>query len=127
MKLLLLSSFFLGVNCSEQGDSTTGQEKDKASIDKLREEIASLAEASVCSETYTCFSIGVGSKPCGGHWEYLVYSNSIDVSTLQEKVEELNEMEKAYNEKYEVMSDCMMVMPPQAIVCEDGKCKGVNP
>ena len=124
MKLLLISVFFMVASCSDQ-DSATGQEKEKEAIDNLRQELVEMAEASICSEQYSCAAVGLGSKPCGGHWEYLVYSTSIDVEQFLEKTRELEALEKAYNEKHQVASDCMAVLPPTGFECEDGKCKAV--
>ena len=124
MKSLLLSVLFLVIYCTEQ-DSMSAQEKDKYQIDKLRQELIDMAENSICSDEFTCAVVGVGSKPCGGHWEYLVYSTSIDEKSLLEKADQLLKLEKEYNEKYQIASDCMMVSPPVEIICEDGKCKGV--
>lgn len=125
MKLFFFTAFFLVINCSDVENSTSGQDKDKETIDKLRQEIVDMAKNSICSETYTCDVVGIGSKPCGGHWEYLVYSSSIDVEELLEKADQLYELEKAYNEKHGIGSDCMVVSPPDDIICEDGKCQGV--
>ena len=126
VKLFLFSTFFLLINCSEQDNTVmTEQGKEKESIDRLRKELYEMAENSVCSDTYTCAYVGIGAKPCGGPWEYLVYSTSIDEQSLMEKVDALQRLEKAYNEKFEIGSDCMVVAPPDELICEDGKCKGV--
>lgn len=109
------------------GDSTdlTKQEAEKAVIDDLKVEIKALAESSVCSEEFTCYNVGIGSKPCGGYWEYIIYSNSIDMVSFLTKIETLNELEKTYNEKYMIQSDCFVAMPPSSIDCVDGKCVGI--
>jgi len=124
MKSLLLFLFFLVINC-DSNDVDTLQETDKRAIDELKKEIKDLAADSVCSELYSCESIGLGSKPCGGNWEYVVYSTSIDQLPFLAKVQQLNRMEQEYNEKYEIASDCAYVMPPSSITCENGKCVAV--
>ena len=105
--------------------SMHSQEAEKVVIDNLKVEIKELANGSICSDEYTCFSVGIGSKPCGGFWEYLIYSGSIDVETFFTKIETLNELEKKYNVKYSIQSDCYIAMPPVSVSCEDGKCIGV--
>ncbi len=124
MKLFFSLLAFLVIYCDDSGNITP-QEADKAVIDNLNVEIKSLAGASVCSEEFTCYSVGIGSKPCGGFWEYIVYSDSIDVVSFFAKIETLNELEKAYNEKYMILSDCYVAMPPSGIDCVDGKCVGI--
>lgn len=103
----------------------SSQEAEKEVIDQLKVEIKELANGSVCSEEHSCFSVGIGAKPCGGFWEYLIYTGSIDIETFFSKIETLNELEKEYNVKYSIQSDCYIAMPPSSISCEDGKCKGV--
>ncbi|UCE92943.1 MAG: hypothetical protein JSV73_08960 [Flavobacteriaceae bacterium] len=124
MKLFFSFLAFLVIYCNDS-DAITKQEIEKEKIDNLKTEIKSIADTSVCSEDFRCYSVGIGSKPCGGFWEYIVYSNSIDVVDFLAKIQELNEMEKVYNEKYSIQSDCFIAMPPSSIDCVDGKCKGV--
>ena len=124
MKLVFSFLALLVIYCDGSGDITP-QETEKVVIDKLKIEIKSMAEASVCSEEFTCYSVGIGAKPCGGFWEYIVYSNSIEVVDFLAKIETLNELEKTYNEKYMILSDCFMAMPPSSMECVEGKCVGV--
>ena len=89
-----------------------------------------MADESTCSEQFTCDFVGFGSKPCGGFWEYLVYSrmkkhtNSNDDEFLA-KIKTYNKLEKEYNIKHGIASDCMIVMPPTNVICDNGKCKAV--
>lgn len=124
MKFFFSILAFLVINCDDSGDISS-QEADKAVIDSLYVEIKSMADASSCSEEFSCYSVGIGAKPCGGFWEYIVYSNSIDVVSFLGKIETLNELEKAYNEKYMILSDCSIAMPPSSMNCVDGKCVGI--
>lgn len=124
MKFFFLLLSFLVIYCDDSGDITP-QESEKAYIDKLNIEIKSLAKESVCSEEFTCYSVGIGAKPCGGNWEYIVYSSSIEVVSFMEKIETMNELEAAYNEKYMILSDCYLAMPPTSLTCEDGKCVAI--
>lgn len=103
----------------------TTQEVEKKVIDKLKTEIIVLAESSGCSEEDKCNFVGLGSKPCGGHWQYLLYSGSIDTLELLAKVEDYNRLDKEFNQKWEIASDCSFVIPPDSVICEDGKCKAV--
>jgi len=124
MKLFFSLLAFLVIYFDGSG-AISLQETEKAEIDKLKIEIKSLADESVCSEEFSCFSVGIGAKPCGGFWEYIVYSNSIDVVSFFTKIETMNDLEKTYNEKYMIQSDCFIAMPPGSIDCVDGKCVGV--
>lgn len=124
MKYLLVFLTFLAIDCSN-ADDFVSQEVEKKALETLAKEIKALADASICSSEFTCDYIGFGSKPCGGNWEYLVYSSSIDVVDFLAKVKTYNELEKKYNTKYGMMSDCMAVSPPNKVICENGKCKAI--
>ena len=124
MKLFFVLLSFLVIYCDDTGDISP-QESEKEVIDKLKIEIKNLANESVCSDDIICYSVGIGAKPCGGFWEYIVYSSSIDVVTFLTKIETMNELEKQYNIKYTVQSDCYIVAPPRSLTCEDGKCIAV--
>ena len=123
MKLLLLLIPFL-IACNDTTD-LAAQEAEKKVIDKLKTEVLTLVDSSVCSSEYSCHFVGFGSKPCGGHWAYLVYSNSIDTVELLNKIEKYNTLQKEFNIKWGLMSDCSVVSPPDYVICEDGKCKAV--
>lgn len=125
MKYILIFLTFFAFNCSSNEDLSGQEVKDRQELDKLKLEIINIADLSVCSEEFSCDFIGLGSKPCGGKWEYLVYSNSIDYVELIVKVKVYNDLEKKYNEKYNIVSDCMAVLPPDDVICENGKCKAV--
>jgi hypothetical protein len=124
IKLFFSFLVFFVIYCDDS-DTISKQETEKEKIDHLKTEIKSMADTSLCTADYRCYSVGIGAKPCGGFWEYIVYSNSIDVVEFLAKIEELNEMEKAYNLKYSIQSDCFIAMPPSRIDCVDGKCSGV--
>ncbi len=124
MKSYFIFLAFLAINCTTSNDLFS-QEAEKKELDSLKMEILTIAKESVCSDKFTCFSIGLGAKPCGGHWEYLLYSNSIEVVDFLAKINNYNELEKIYNEKYSILSDCFLILAPSKIVCENGKCKAI--
>jgi hypothetical protein len=124
MKLLFLVIPIILFGCSDAQD-LAAQEVEKKAIDKLKSEIVVLAESSICSEDNDCNFVGLGSKPCGGHWEYLVYSKSIDTIKFLAKVEDCNRLENEFNQKWGIISDCSFVVPPDSVICENGKCKAM--
>ena len=124
MKFLFLIIPLFLFSCSDTQD-LAAQEMEKKAIDKLKSEIVLMAESSVCSEHGECNFLGLGSKPCGGYWQYLMYSSSIDTAKLLAKAKDCNRLEKEFNQKWDIMSDCSFVVPPDYVICEDGKCKAV--
>jgi len=107
--------------------STTelGKEDDLVELNNLKEEIELLVNSGVCSENSSCDSIAFGSKACGGPKAYLAFSSSINVELLQQKVVTYNALETAFNQKWGIISDCSVVMPPTSVQCINGKCTTV--
>lgn len=102
------------------------KEEDLAALTALQEEIGLLVDSGVCSENSDCESIAFGSKACGGPKTYLVFSKSIDIVLLEQKVAIYNELENSFNKKWGIISDCSYVLPPTNVACVNGKCTAVN-
>jgi len=126
MKLVISLSltvlFFASCSLNETTDQ---QDLDLKRLEDLSNEIIALVDSSVCNDESECDFVAFGSKPCGGPWGYLVFSNSIDTDELMEKVDRFNQLQNSYNIRYNIVSDCSVVMPPTSLICEDNKCKGV--
>jgi hypothetical protein len=110
---------FAGCNLNDDSDNF---ESDLEELTVMRTAIEELVDTSSCSDNMECLFIGFGSKPCGGPWSYLIYSTSIDTAQLEEMVELFNNKQAVFNTKYEQSSDCMAVLPPTSLICENGKC-----
>ena len=76
--------------------------------------------------TTGCNYIALGSKPCGGPWEYIAYPSNVNETILTEMVKDYNQMEYNYNVQNGLISDCSMVMPPNEVNCVNGICKIIN-
>lgn len=96
------------------------QKKDEASLERMREEIKSLINKENCKDASRWRTSPMGAKACGGPAEYIAYPIKIE-SQILPKIKEYTEAQTAYNKKYGIVSDCMMVMPPSEIGCERGK------
>ncbi len=97
-------------------------EEDRAELDAMREEILALIGAPSCSGNGECRYIGLGAKPCGGVWEYLIYSTAgIDTAHLEHLVRRYNAFNDGFNRRYNISSDCMFVLPPR-VGCIGGTC-----
>ena len=118
LKPILLFSMI--ISCSSNSEPT--QDDEFLELNNLKSEIEQLVTTGNCTETSDCDYIAFGSKPCGGPWSYLIYSTSIDVELLLQKVEFYNNKEQAYNLKWDVISDCAFVLPPTTVNCENGNC-----
>ena len=105
-------------------DNETFQEQ-QAELNTFAREIEAMARASRCDDATECRAIAFGSKPCGGPWSYLMYTTSINTNRLEQMVRSYNAREKAFNIRWNPISDCKMVLPPTRFECVDNKCEPV--
>lgn len=90
-------------------------------MDYLREEIITLSNSEKCTNPADWKTVGLGVKACGGPVSYIAYSNKIDEKTFLDKVESYNQKSAGYNKKYNLVSDCMLVVQPENIACENDR------
>ena len=83
-----------------EDDSNPTMEYEENALMANKKIIEDLAATSVCNDSTECKYIALGSKPCGGPWSYLVFSTSINVELLKEKVAIYNQNEAAFNLKW---------------------------
>ena len=75
-----------------------------------------------CSADSDCASFPFGDKPCGGPWQYIVYSKpNVDETLLGEKAKECDALVSVRNKVCSSLSDCMLVDPPK-LGCEASRC-----
>ena len=125
-KFILLPLYFVlfSTQCEENIAPFT-QEQEAQELSLLRQTIEDLASQSICNESTACNYIAFGSKPCGGPWSYLVYSNSINTEELISMVEDYNQKEALYNTTWGISSDCTIVNLPTSVKCENNTCIAV--
>jgi len=100
------------------------QSHDFNQLEQLELEIMDIIGIPGCSDDSSCRYIGFGAKPCGGYWEYLVYSMvNVDSIALADKIDQYNEYNDSLNVRYEISSDCNFIYPP-TIHCDNGVCIG---
>lgn len=122
-KLLIVFSFFTilsSFQCSKsEADVDTVT---RTLLDQKKATIVNWIQSVPCQASTGCGYIAFGAKPCGGPWEYLLYSNDIDVEELTMMVIEYNELEQQFNIQTNAVSDCMMVLPPNQVSCTSNGC-----
>lgn len=114
----------VAVSCSVN-DSNNDRENELAFLIQQKNVIEQLAISAPCTESSTCKYVAFGSKPCGGPWTYLAYNSTIDEEFFLNQVTIYNTNEEVYNLKWDVLSDCMAVLPPTSVECVDGKCTAI--
>jgi hypothetical protein len=132
--LLVLCTLFALVSCNTSKNVNTNLPKDiserpadedsqkyeQAQLDKLKASIESEASGEKCTNASEWTFAPMGAKGCGGPQQYIAYPKKIE-TTILPRIEEYTQKVKAFNEKYNITSDCMMVMPPTSVKCINGK------
>jgi hypothetical protein len=96
---------------------------DSLQLVRLEQEARQIATASGCSAADQCRAAPVGDRPCGGPRDFVVYCTATtDTSALQTKLDELIRAERAFNQKYELVSTCELRMPPE-LTLSGGSCR----
>ncbi|MCH9699684.1 MAG: beta-propeller domain-containing protein [Gammaproteobacteria bacterium] len=91
-------------------------------LNQKQQVINQLTSDKRCDSTAQCKEIAFGSKPCGGPWSYLVFSNrQTDESGLTTEVTDYNELQRLQNEIDGAVSDCAVVTPSFP-VCSNNQC-----
>lgn len=88
-------------------------------LENMKTAILNLVKSESCDGSAEWKAVGLGAKACGGPVSYIAYPVKIETELL-EKVEQYNQKSAAYNKKHNLISDCMLVLPPDEVVCENG-------
>ncbi len=123
--LIAVSLLACGGSGPVAGDATDGQqteEGDRAQLAEMRREIDALVGDAVGSSIEDCRYSGLGSKPCGGPWEFVIYSaSSTDSTAPAEQLTAYNAFEAEMNERYGYISECSVPNEP-VLAYRDGRC-----
>ena len=89
---------------------------------EMRRQIDALVGDAAGASIADCRYAGLGAKPCGGPWEYIVYSaSSTDSTALAERLTAYGAFEAEMNERYGYVSDCSVPNIP-VLTYTDGRC-----
>lgn len=105
---------------AERPADENSQKYDQAQLDKLKAYIQNEINKVECTGSNDWTFSPIGAKACGGPQSYIAYPKKME-SEILPKINDYTEKVKAFNEKYKLMSDCMMILPPKAVKCVDGK------
>ena len=98
------------------------EEGDRAQLDEMRQEINALVGEAAAASISDCRYAALGSKPCGGPWEYVIYSvSSADSTALAIRLTAYDAFEAEMNERYGYVSDCSVPAMP-VLTFGDGRC-----
>ncbi len=106
---------------TEEDDQRT-EEGDRTQLMEMRREIDALVGEAAGASIADCRYAGLGAKPCGGPWSYIVYSvSSTDSTALAIRLTAYDAFEAEMNELYGYVSDCSIPAPP-VLAFKDGLC-----
>lgn len=113
---------------SERPVSEDSQKYDQAQLDKLKTEIEAEISKEKCTEATVnnWKPAAMGAKACGGPKYYVAYPSKME-ATILPKIENYNNKEKEFNQKYNISSDCSFIGEPVGIRCISGKAEVVYP
>jgi hypothetical protein len=125
-RLTILTMILLLFACDQESKQSPVPRYDRATLDMKYQAVHNLIQDLSCTDSSSCASIGVGSKPCGGPWSFLVYSkDAVDQEELTVTVADLNAYEAEYNAQEGIVSDCSMAREAKP-GCVDHKCVDLN-
>jgi hypothetical protein len=102
---------------------TGDQKADWAQVVALEGQAKALVKADGCSSAAQCRTAPVGSRACGGPRYYLVYcSQTTDSAALFQKLDAVANAERAFNQRYNIVSTCEFRMPP-TVALSGGSCQ----
>jgi hypothetical protein len=103
-------------------NDTSDEEQDRLILKEMYEGIVEYIGIPRCDGGGECRYVGIGSKPCGGPWHYLIYSlSAIDEEVLLFLVERHAQFEDYMNNRYGYNSTCDVPNPPD-VRCNNGVC-----
>jgi hypothetical protein len=131
--LLVLCTIFTLVSCNASKNTDTNLPKDiserpadedsqkyeQAQLDQLKASIESEASEK-CTDASEWTFAPMGAKACGGPKQYIAYPKKIE-NIILPRINQYTDKVKAFNEKYNIVSDCMMITPPTSLKCINGK------
>ncbi|MFY0598860.1 MAG: hypothetical protein JXR03_04255 [Cyclobacteriaceae bacterium] len=108
--------------CPDNAICISPEQLAEIQLDSLKQIILQAAKTQTCSESAECKFVGLGSKPCGGPWEYLIYSTNANEETLLSLVKSYNEKEEQLNIDHGRASDCAIAQAPDSVECGGDGC-----
>ena len=100
------------VGC-EPGLEQDAEQADRRRLARMRAAIEQSVKDLTCTDSTDCATIELGAKPCGGPWEYLLYSRiGGDEAELQRAVEAYNQLNHELNVRWGWVSDCALAHQP---------------
>lgn len=125
--LLFFSSIVLGLSTACDKTELHTRLAAEEELRQLHSEITALANSVPCTDPSQWAITPLGSKACGGPVSYIAYPEGSLSQNFLSLVEHYTEAQRAFNKKYGLISDCMYVMSPSGIRCENNRAVFITP
>lgn len=120
LSLILFSGTILLFSCASENQDPSTLE----SIEEVAEAIDKLVGQAEANSEEQCALLPIGSKPAGGPWGFLVYSEKeMDVEKLQALVDRYNLLDARRNEESDSFSTADVATEP-VLKIQNGRCIG---
>lgn len=116
----------LPVDIADRPVDEDSQKYEQAQLDRLKASIESEVSGEKCTDPSEWAFAPMGAKSCGGPQQYIAYPKKIETAFLQ-RVNDYTDKVKTFNEKYNIMSDCVVIAPPTSLKCIHGKIRLITP
>jgi hypothetical protein len=118
----------LGAGIADKDTATAAEQAcDRGPLQLMEEKARTLAQATGCTDVSQCQSAPLGALACGGPRDYVVYcSATTDERALQRTLRLLELREDRYNQRCNVVSICLFVLPP-SVELVNGVCTAAAP
>lgn len=116
----------LPVDIADRPINEDSQKYDQAQLDRLKASIESEVSGLECKDASEWTFAPMGIKSCGGPSQYIAYPKKIEATFLP-RVNDYTDKVRVFNEKYNIVSDCMVIMPPTSLKCIKGKIRLIIP
>ena len=128
MKFYVSICLLLGLGISSvYSMSPIHREREQNQISGLKFSAKELSEQNLtCHFQSDCSTLPLGQKGCGGPTSHLIVSQMNPYLNAISFLAELStKKERKFNERYNVISDCMYAMPPK-VTCQQNLCVPAN-
>lgn len=119
--VIMVLALFLMTSCKDNHQSLKADDEKK--LKELYTNIQKIAQQFNCDNANDWQFTPIGSKACGGPIGFIAYSIKLDTAVFLQKVRSYTAEQEAFNKRWGISSDCMMVQSPKGVACEDGKPK----
>ncbi len=118
--IAVVSLFFA---CKDIMSNSMKEDQDRLDIQLKEIQSMSMSQQTVCQNASEWRFTTIGAKGCGGATGYITYSAKIDTLDFMNKVKAYTNQQKEFNKKWNVISDCSLIIAPKSVTCENGKPK----